>query len=321
MTDATGIRCAACQAPLADGDRFCEECGARIGEREPGEGGCRACGATDSLDADGYCTVCGVREPGPTERMETDLGRLAAVSDRGRVHRRNEDACEIALAPGGEAVIVVCDGISTASAGDAAARTAALAAASALASGATEGSLPEVLARAVAAARAAVAPVAWTTRTERGFPSCTLVAALCREDELAVASVGDSRAYWIDPGGARQLTVDESWAQEQVDAGRLSVEAAFADRRAHSITNWIGVDAPDRPPAVVVLRPERPGRLLLCSDGLWNYLAGPEQLAEMIGALPPGASPAAVARALTAAAVQRGGRDNITVAVVDIPRP
>jgi serine/threonine protein phosphatase PrpC len=69
---------------------------------------------------------------------------------------------------------------------------------------------------------------------------------------------------------------------------------------------------------VELVRPSEPGRLLLCSDGLWNYVPDPTHLGELISSLPDGASPAAVARALTEIALDRGGRDNITVVVIDV---
>jgi serine/threonine protein phosphatase PrpC len=69
---------------------------------------------------------------------------------------------------------------------------------------------------------------------------------------------------------------------------------------------------------MVALSPERPGRLIVCTDGLWNYMPTVEELSDLIGALPAGATAAAVARSLTDTALTRGGRDNITVAVVDI---
>jgi serine/threonine protein phosphatase PrpC len=150
------------------------------------------------------------------------------------------------------------------------------------------------------------------------MPSCTLVLALYRGQEVAIASVGDSRAYWIDSEGTRRLTVDDSWAEEQVAEGLLTADQAAHDPRSHSITHWIGADAPDRAPPVTTFSAATPGRLLLCTDGLWNYLTGPTELGELVDALPTGASPAAVARALTDTAIARGGRDNVTVAVVDI---
>ena len=57
---------------------------------------------------------------------------------------------------------------------------------------------------------------------------------------------------------------------------------------------------------------------MLCTDGLWNYAPSAGELGGLIDALPDGAAPAAVARALADTALDRGGHDNITVAVVDI---
>jgi PPM family protein phosphatase len=321
VTGTTELRCSACQAPLQESDRFCEQCGARRAEDTLEEGGCQVCGAAAAaIDEDGYCSVCGARERSRTDRIELDLAVAAAVSDRGRVHRRNEDAFHVEVITESRVVAVICDGISSASAGDVAARRAAEAAGRVLASAIADPTRDAGAAtmEAIEAANGVVVQVPWTTRIDRGMPSCTLVCAVCRDGEIVVGSVGDSRAYWIDSGGARQLTVDDPWAEEQVAGGLLTAEQAFRDPRSHSITHWIGGDAPGRPPRLATLRPDGPGRLLLCSDGLWNYVASASELGELIEALPPGASPAAVARALTDTAVERGGRDNITVAVVDI---
>jgi serine/threonine protein phosphatase PrpC len=321
MTEATELRCAACQTPLEEGDRFCEQCGAGQSEDAAGDRGCHVCGAAAAaVDRDGYCSVCGARERSATDRVEQDLAIAAAVSDRGRVHSRNEDAFNVEVSGKGNVAVVVCDGISSASAGDVAARTAAQAAATVLKAAMADPTCDVNAAtmEAVRAADAAVGQVTWTTRTDRGMPSCTLVSALYRGGEIVIGSVGDSRAYWIDSEGTSQLTVDDSWAQEQVAEGLLTMEQALQDPRCHSITRWIGADAPAGPPPLVALRPDRPGRLVLCTDGLWNYAASPDELGALIDALPSGASPAAVARALTDTAFARGGRDNITVAVVDI---
>jgi serine/threonine protein phosphatase PrpC len=145
----------------------------------------------------------------------------------------------------------------------------------------------------------------------------SLVSALGRGGEIVVGWAGDSRAYWIDAVEARQLTVDDSWAEEGIARGVLTPEQAARSPFLHSITNWVGPDAPERIPRLTAFAPERPGRLLLCSDGLWNYAPTTDELRELLAALPGHASPAAVARALTDTALARGGRDNITVAVVD----
>ena len=320
MSGTVPLICAACQGALNPGDRFCEQCGTRLADVDPDGDVCRVCGTGDSIDADGYCSVCGTREQTATQRTELEFQIAAAVSDRGRVHRRNEDACRLEVIDDEHLAVVVCDGISSASAGDVAARKAAAAAAEVLASAFAEPGSDLVAATedAIRAARGAVGLVPWTTRQDRDMPSCTLVCALCREGEIVVGSVGDSRAYWLSAGTARQLTTDDSWAQEQVAEGLMTAEQARRDRRAHSITNWIGPDAPDRPPRITRLRPDAPGRLLLCTDGLWNYLADASGLVELVNALPSEASAAGVARALTDMAVSRGGRDNITVAIIDV---
>lgn len=295
VTEATIRRCAGCGAPLGADDLFCEQCGARAG-------------------GDGEAATSGHAG----DRVEVDLVGVAAVSDRGRVHRRNEDAFRIETPGERVAVAVVCDGISSASAGDMAARSAADAAAAVLSSAAPNRDGRSAVAEAVQAAHAAVAQVPWTTRVGRAVPSCTLVCALRRGPEIAVGSVGDSRAYWTDATGTRQLTVDDSWAEEQVAEGLMSAAQAMRDPRSHSITHWIGADAPARPARVITLKPDRPGRLLLCTDGLWNYVAAAPALHQLIELLPGEASAAALARALTDIALQRGGRDNITVAVIDV---
>jgi serine/threonine protein phosphatase PrpC len=307
--------------PLLEGDRFCEQCGARLVAEKPSGAGCRVCGADpDAIDADGYCAVCGARERPAADRVELDLAVAAAVSDRGRVHHRNEDAFAVKVIGARAVAVVVCDGISSASAGDAAAQGAAEAAVAVLAAALADptAECQAAIVRAVASAQAAVTQVPWTTRVGRAVPSCTLVCAVWRAGEIVVGSVGDSRAYWSNADETTQLTIDDSWAEAEVAGGRLSIEEAMRDPRSHSITHWIGADAPDRPPSVVTLHPAGRGRLLLCSDGLWNYLSDAAALRELIASLPDGASPAALARSLTEAALARGGRDNITVAVVDV---
>jgi serine/threonine protein phosphatase PrpC len=272
---------------------FCEQCGARLAEDEP---------AASEQD-----------------RIELDLAVAAAVSDRGRVHRRNEDSFFLEVSDGGVAA-VICDGISSASAGNAAARDAAKTAGEVLAAAVAD---PErdgtaAMTDAIQAAGGAVELVPWTTRTGRVDPSCTLVSALRRGDEVVIGWVGDSRAYWLDAGDTRQLTIDDSLAEEGIARGMLTPEQAAASPVLHTITNWVGPDAPARPPRLATLTPDRPGRLLLCTDGLWNYMPTIPELRELVDALPDGASPAALARALADVAVARGGKDNITLAVIEV---
>jgi serine/threonine protein phosphatase PrpC len=259
-------------------------------------------------------------EPPAHDRTEVDLFSAAAVSDRGHVHSRNEDSFHLDVLGDRTVVAVVCDGISSASAGNVAARSAASTAGRLLVQAASDADrdLGAAMTEAIEAAGGAVAEVPWTTRSERVDPSCTLVSALRRGDQIVIGWVGDSRAYWIDAGGVRQLTVDDSFAEEGIAAGLLTPEEAARSPFLHSITHWVGPASPDRPPRVTVIEPETPGRVLLCTDGLWNYMSTTAELGAFIDSLPNEATPGEVARALTDAALARGGEDNITVAVIDV---
>ncbi len=285
-------------------------------------------------DADGYCTQCGAARPNPRFHIEAQPASwLAAVCDRGLKHAGNEDAMAVA-ATGGRAQIVVCDGVSTA-ARSAEASTAAADAALAVLSGSRAhgvGGAKAALAAAIgaridAAADAAADAVQQVTdalRQELGnnpmigsLPSCTFVAAAVEDDLAVVGSVGDSRGYWLpDDAEPMRLTTDDSWAEFRVAAGASRAEAESGPQ-SHTITRWLGTDAPDHTPAKTSLALDRPGWLLLCSDGLWNYASEPEALAEVVAATARtvGAEPLALARGLVQWANDQGGRDNITVAL------
>jgi PPM family protein phosphatase len=254
-----------------------------------------------------------------TDRVETDLGVLAGVSDRGRTHKRNEDAMALGRStdPGAAMAAVVCDGVSTSYTPERAARTAADAALDVLLTTADQHT--ERVRAAVAAAATAVGALERTAG--RHAPSCTLVCALVDPDGITVGWVGDSRAYWLAPPTAAEpaqvLTTDHSWAKEMVAAGLQDEATAMSDPRAHAITRWLGADG-DSEPDVVTLRPAGPGALLLCTDGLWNYLADPAGLAAVaLPALADG-GPIAAAEALTALALDAGGHDDITVVVIAV---
>ena len=149
-------------------------------------------------------------------------------------------------------------------------------------------------------------------------PACTVVAAVVTEGSATVGWVGDSRAYWLPDGGpGALLTADDSWLAQTVAAGADAARAAL-DPRAHTITAWLGAGAPTLDVHVTTVPPEGPGTLVLCTDGLWNYHEAPDDLA---AELPADAArdPLGAARALVAAALARGGRDNITVAVLPLP--
>lgn len=293
--------------------------------------GCPVCGAA-GLAGDTFCEACGA--PIATERdaarhhAEIDCTTVAGITDRGRVHRRNDDAVHVGTTARG-AVLAVCDGVSASTGPEVAAQVAAeelgRSAAEALRRRAGDPAGvwdPELAVReAVSRAVGAVVAIPWMEDGGGDAPSCTIVLALWDGDDVTVGWLGDSRAYWVDDdSGCRQLTVDHSWVEEQVSAGRLDRDAAEADSRAHAITRWAGADAPPGPCAVACFRPPRSGRIIVCTDGLWNYAAMPDELGRLV-ATQGAATPSAVARSLVRHALAHGGHDNVTVAVADIAPP
>jgi serine/threonine protein phosphatase PrpC len=102
--------------------------------------------------------------------------------------------------------------------------------------------------------------------------------------------------------------------------GALTEAEAEAHPNAHVITAWLGADADEVHPHVHPFVPDGPGTVLVCSDGLWNYLPKPEELAAVLAdaGCDPSTAPLDAARTLVRHALDAGGRDNITVAVVPV---
>jgi len=260
-------------------------------------------------------------QPASSDRdhIEADLGVLAGVTDRGLRHSRNEDAMALAvaeLAAGPAAVAVVSDGISTSDRPDEASLAAAEAVLGALVGAVQAGAdLEEACRDATQSAADAVQALAGESADQ---PSATLIAAVVTSDAVTTCWLGDSRAYWLAGSGARRLTRDDSLAEEMVAAGLLSEPEAMASAHAHVVTRWLGGDPAEATPHVLRFEPPGPGALLLCSDGLWNYRPGAEQLAALVlpGAL---TDPLAAADALVKVALDAGGMDNITAVLVPFP--
>jgi serine/threonine protein phosphatase PrpC len=98
--------------------------------------------------------------------------------------------------------------------------------------------------------------------------------------------------------------------------------AAMQDPKAHAITAWLGADAAPVLPRTGAFTVVGAGHLVLCSDGLWNYLPDPEAFASTVRAhLHAGGTLISAARSLVEFANAAGGADNITVAIVPVSSP
>jgi protein phosphatase len=138
----------------------------------------------------------------------------------------------------------------------------------------------------------------------------TLTAASSVGEEVLLVHVGDSRAYLFRRGVLDQLTRDHTFAQQLVEAGLVEPEEARSHRLRHVLTNVVGGE-PGVRGEIARLRVADGDRLLLCTDGLTEMVED-ARIAELLARHP---APEDACRALVAAALDGGGRDNVTVVV------
>ncbi|MEU6366953.1 protein phosphatase 2C domain-containing protein [Streptomyces sp. NPDC046931] len=256
---------------------------------------CVRCGG--EVAPDGVCRHCGAPQQAFRAHVEITVGADAAgVSDRG--HRREVNADSLTLAATGVWTVgVVCDGVSLAPRPERAARVAAEAGAAALIAGLREGEVPEVaLTEAAGRADRAVSALA---AARDDAPACTFVAGVAGPEGIWSAWVGDSRAYWL-PGEGPGLLMSEDDTSER-----------------DALTAWLGADAGPVTAQVRGHRPRVRGRLLLCTDGLWRHLPDAAGLLTVLGRQKPDVL--ADARTLVSRALDAGGEDNVTAAVIRVP--
>jgi protein phosphatase len=131
---------------------------------------------------------------------------------------------------------------------------------------------------------------------------------------VAIAHVGDSRAYRLRHGDIEQLTTDHSLVSELVESGILTPEEAERHPQRSAITRALGTE-PDVEVDVSIVDAAPGDVFLLCSDGLTTMLADAEIVTVVERA---GGAPAEAAEALVAAANDRGSVDNVTVVLFEI---
>ena len=225
-----------------------------------------------------------------------------AFTDTGQQRRHNEDAY-YARTP----VFAVADGMGGAQAGEVASH----AAVEAVAAGLPEAGTPED--RLAAVVRRANEEIFRMSREDdsRAGMGTTLTAVHVGESDIAIAHVGDSRAYRFRDGELSRLTEDHSLVEEMRRRGQLTAEEADEHPQRSIITRALGPE----PDVLVDTRSwaaHDGDVILLCSDGLTSMISE-AQVAEILreaGGLEQ------AGRALIAAANRAGGRDNITVVLL-----
>ncbi|MFB7409096.1 MerR family transcriptional regulator [Streptomyces sp. NPDC056202] len=255
---------------------------------------------TDGM-ADGTADETAEGTSGGTAGRPAFVLRTAVRLDRGLVRAAQQDA-----AHAGPHLLAVADGYGPEGARAALAAVGALEAVPPPAPSARAGDVLNALEDAVRAADGAVSGLA-----ESGT---TLTAAVWTGGRLALAHVGDSRAYLLRDGAFVRLTRDHTVVQALVDAGELDpAEAADRPDRALLLKALDGGDAAPEPELGV--HETRPGdRYLLCTDGL-SAVAPADAIRRALAA---GVGPEEAAEALVALARERGGPDNVACVVADV---
>ena len=230
---------------------------------------------------------------------------IAFASDSGRVRNHNEDSVAGDASLG---IVVLADGMGGYHAGEVASAIAVHTICEAVANQAT-------LAEAITLAHHAVCEA-----DDNQIPGMgtTVVALLSRGHDYEIAWVGDSRAYLWDLKNLQRLTRDHSMVQDMVDAGVISESEASDHPQRNIITQSVGAPAEPAPKVETLAGQWGPGQsILLCSDGL-NGELGDDAISAILSA---SVSAQDGTRQLLQAALARGGRDNITLLMINGPRP
>jgi protein phosphatase len=129
--------------------------------------------------------------------------------------------------------------------------------------------------------------------------------------DVFLVHVGDSRAYLYRRGELKQLTHDQTIAQALADLGRIAPEEVAHHRLSHVLSQAVGTGGGHITAQTLHVPLEDGDRLLLCSDGLTNMVDD----ASIADVLRRTEAPAAACQALLALALERGGKDNVTLIV------
>ena len=239
--------------------------------------------------------------------------RVFGKSDIGMRRHSNQDAFQTGSLTGNAVWAVVCDGMGGANGGNVASQAAVESIAGRITSSYREdmdpGAVKKMLVDSVCEANTIVYEKAQQNSDLSGMGT-TVVLALVREASLYLAHAGDSRAYVVSEGTIRQVTTDHSMVQEMVERGELTQQQARWHPRKNIITRALGV-APDIKVDYCELPFHDEDILLLCSDGLSNYVDG-EALYQYI----VNNELSELADILVERTKELGGSDNITVVIV-----
>lgn len=239
----------------------------------------------------------------------------AGLSDPGRKRENNEDRFHCDADRG---IFFVIDGVGGQAAGEKAADTAWQILKARLER--PTGVVTERIREAIALANNEIHRLSLGNEDWHGM-ACVLTVAVVENSHVTVGQVGDSRLYLLLPGEIRKLTRDHSPVGEREDAGEIDELTAMRHPRRNEVYRDVGTveHQPEDPDFIEISTSPFPpdGVLLLCSDGLTDLVTSRQILAAVEA---NAGHPDDACRALIDLANEAGGKDNITVVVVEGPR-
>ncbi len=239
--------------------------------------------------------------------------RYSMKTDKGIVRISNQDNCYISLFDENSCFGVVCDGMGGPNAGDIASGIAITEIADRFVesfnSATSMDDATAILSKAIKTANLKILGLASSNPDYSGMGT-TVVAFVCRDKELLIANVGDSRAYFVG-SELEQLTKDHSLVQELIDKGELTAEDAETYPHKNIITRALGVDSHIDIDFYSYHFDDK--CLLLCSDGLYNFASSQEIIKTINN---QDVEFENIAAELISVANHNGGGDNITAVLV-----
>ena len=174
-----------------------------------------------------------------------------------------------------------------------------------------ENNIKNLLVSSVSAANSVIYNKA-NEENEKAGMGTTCVAALVTKNTIHILNVGDSRAYLIDSNGIKQVTSDHTFVKMLFDQGKIQEHEMKSHPKRNYITKAVGVESKIEPDYYEI---ERNGEktVLLCSDGLSNYCSD-DEINRIIKSFPPEDA----GEKLIEAALNNQGKDNITLAMIEI---
>ncbi len=239
--------------------------------------------------------------------------KIVAKTDKGIVRENNQDAYAVGEFSDEVVWSVVCDGMGGAAGGNIASALAVKVISDKINASYRDKmrdlSIKNMLDSALTAANIEVYDFA-EARSELQGMGTTAVCAIVRNNQAYIAHAGDSRAYVISNGEIRQITTDHSMVQDLLSRGKITSEQAQHHPNKNIITRAVGVDK------CIEIDFEQVDLndddiLLLCTDGLSNYVTNDE----IIEIMSDGKQYAFADRLVTKAN-KNGGGDNITVVII-----